>query len=127
MKRGLFVLAHGSRAKEADEILEKVVDMIKSKPLEEFDAVGYGSMELSEPSFEEGIDQLVKEGVEEIIITPMFLFKGNHIKKDIPEDLEKIKEKHPNIKFIMGEHIGADRRIADIVIERGREALQSTL
>ena len=124
MKRGLFVLAHGSRQGSWWDT-RKVVDMIKSKPLE-FDAIGMALWNFQNPVWR-GKDQLVKEGVEEIIITPMFLFKGNHIKKDIPEDLEKIKAKHPNIKFIMGEHIGADRRIADIVIERGREALKSTL
>jgi len=127
MRKGLFILAHGSRAKEADEILEKIVSMIKGDTIEEFPVIGYGSMEFSEPSFEEGIDELVKVGVQEIVIVPMFLFKGNHIQKDIPEDLGKIKEKYPEIKFVMGEHIGADRRIADIVIERGRQAIESTL
>lgn len=127
MKRGLFVLAHGSRAKEADEILEKVVDMIKEETLEEFPVIGFGSMEFSKPSFEEGIDELVKQDVKEIVIVPMFLFKGNHIQKDIPEDLEKIQNKYPEIKFVMGKHIGADKRIAEIVKERGKEALESTL
>ncbi|WP_170834752.1 sirohydrochlorin chelatase [Natronincola peptidivorans] len=127
MKKALFVLAHGSKAKEADETVEAIVEMLKAKDIEEFPFIGYGSLQISTPSFEEGIEDLVKKGVEEIVIVPMFLFKGNHIKLDIPEELEKLEKKYPQIRFVMGKHIGADSRIADIVEERGKEALVSAL
>ncbi|SNS46350.1 CbiX protein [Anaerovirgula multivorans] len=127
MKKALFVLAHGSKAKEADEILISIVEMLKKRDVQEFPLLGYGSLQISTPSFEEGIDALVEEGAEEIVIVPMFLFQGNHIKHDIPVELQVIKEKHPKIEFIMGKHIGADRRIADIVEERGKEAVASIL
>lgn len=127
MKKALFVLAHGSKAKEADEILEGIVNMLKERNIKEFPLLGFGSLQISKPSFEEGIDVLVEEGADEIVIVPMFLFQGNHIKQDIPVELEAIQKKYPKIRFIMGRHIGADSRIADIVEERGKEAAASIL
>ena len=123
MKRGLFILAHGSRSPEAGKQLENVVANIEKNGGAKFQFVEYGAMELSKPSFPEGIENLANKGVEEIVIVPLFLFFGNHIKKDIPKILEDIKVKHPNVKFTLTSPIGEDPRIVDIVIEKGNQAL----
>ncbi|ABR46307.1 cobalamin (vitamin B12) biosynthesis CbiX protein [Alkaliphilus metalliredigens QYMF] len=123
MKRGLFVLAHGSMAQEAGEIVKEIVTMLEGDKSEAFDLLGFGSLQFSQPDFMQGIDQLVEQGAEEIIIVPMFLFQGNHVKHDIPEELEVLQKKHEKVKFTLGRPIGADRRIADIIQERAKEAL----
>lgn len=121
MKRALFVLGHGSQAMEADAIFERIVEMVKE--ITSFEMVGMGSLQISKPSFEEGISELIQKGAEQIIIVPMFIFKGNHVKFDIPEKLEELKEKYPHIEFRMANHIGADERIATIIEERAREVM----
>ncbi len=123
MKRGLFILAHGSRSPEAGKQLENVVKNIEDKGVGAFQFIEYGAMELSKPSFPEGIEKLVNKGVKEIVIVPLFLFFGNHIKKDIPKILEDIKKQHPEVKFTLTNPIGDDSRIVDIVIEKGSSAL----
>ncbi|AOY75450.1 sirohydrochlorin chelatase [Clostridium formicaceticum] len=127
MEKGLFVLAHGSKAKEADETLMEIMEMVKARDPKEFSLVGFGSLQFSTPSFEEGIQDLIERGAKEIVIVPMFLFKGNHIQMDIPEELEALEKKYPDVTFIIGKHIGADKRIAEIIEERGKEALSATL
>ncbi len=118
MKKALFVLAHGSQAKEADVILEAIVEKVRARQVD-FCCVGYGSLQISKPSFEEGIEALINSGAKEIVIVPMFIFIGNHVKFDIPELLQALKEKHPEVSFIMGEPIGADDRLVDIILSRG--------
>ena len=125
MKRGLFILAHGSRSPEAKKQLETVVGNIEKKGEARFQYIESGAMELSKPSFPEGIQNLVDKGAEEIVIVPLFLFFGNHIKKDIPRILEDIKGKHPEVKFTLTKPIGEDPRIVDILIEKGNQALKS--
>lgn len=121
MKKALFVLGHGSQAQEADQIFAKIVEMVKN--ITTFEMIGMGSLQISKPSFEEGITELVNKGAEQIVIVPMFIFKGNHVKYDIPEELNKLREKYPHVEFIMAKHIGADERIAMIIDERGKEAM----
>ncbi|MDF2546270.1 MAG: hypothetical protein K0R93_1168 [Anaerosolibacter sp.] len=121
MKKALFVLGHGSQAAEADSIFEQIVEMVKG--LTSFELVGMGSLQISKPSFEEGIAALIEKGAEQVIIVPMFIFKGNHVKFDIPEKLVELKEQFSNVTFTMANHIGADERIAMIIEERAKEAV----
>ena len=123
MKRGLFVLGHGSQASEADEIFMEIVKMVME--ITDFELVGMGSLQISKPSFEEGIIALIQQGAEQIIIVPMFIFKGNHVKYDIPEKLEELRKQYPHVEFKMASHIGADRRIATIIEERAREVVSA--
>lgn len=122
MDKALFVLAHGSKAPEADSILEAVVEKVRVKAEEEFSYVGYGSLQISKPSFEEGIEELINKGVKEIVIVPMFIFIGNHVKYDIPELLDMLKEKYSGVSFIMGNPIGADDKLVEIIMSRAIEA-----
>ena len=122
MKNALFVLGHGSQAQEADEIFFQIVEQVKK--ISHFELIGMGSLQISKPSFEEGIEVLIHQGAEKIVIVPMFIFLGNHVKFDIPEKLEELKEKYPKINFVMANHIGADPRIAEIIDERAKEALE---
>lgn len=91
----------------------------------DFDLVGMGSLQISKPSFEEGIEELIEAGAKKIVIVPMFIFKGNHVKYDIPEELEKLKERYPDVELIMAQHIGADARLAAIIDERAKEAMEA--
>lgn len=122
MKSALFILGHGSQAQEADEIFFQIVEQVKK--ISSFELIGMGSLQISEPTFEEGIAVLIEQGAEKIVIVPMFIFLGNHVKFDIPEELEKLREKYPHIDFVMAKHIGADARIAAIIDDRAKEAIE---
>ncbi|WP_026477228.1 sirohydrochlorin chelatase [Alkaliphilus transvaalensis] len=124
MKRGLFVLAHGSKAKEADEILVQLMEKLQKNLDQQFHELGWGSLQISRPTVAEGLETLAQKNVTEIVIVPMFIFQGNHVKYDIPEVLTELKDKYPHINFIMGDHIGADDRMVDILQSRALEALK---
>ncbi len=120
MEKGLFVIAHGSRSEDSNQELRLVVENLRNKGKDSFKKIGYGSMEMSKPSFREGIDSLLEDkDINEVIIVPLFLFKGNHIKKDIPRILESIEKDYEEVKFTLKEPIGTDSRIIDILIEKG--------
>jgi sirohydrochlorin cobaltochelatase len=122
MKTGLLVLGHGSKAEEADEIFAEIVERVRG--ISAFEHVAMGSLQLSRPTFAEGVQRLMDEGVREMVIVPMFIFRGNHVKFDIPEELENLRRAHPGVRFVMARPIGADARLADIIEERAQEARQ---
>ena len=112
---GVLILAHGSRAKETEKTFEAVVDMVKKKvstPLK----IAY--MEFSEQNIAAGLQQLVDQGVKSIRVVPYFLFSGIHIREDIPAELEAFSKEHPDIEITMAETLGADPRIAEILVDR---------
>ena len=123
MKTGLLVLGHGSKAAEADEIFARIVDQVRQ--ISQFEHVAMGSLQLSQPTFAEGVQALLDLGVEKMIVMPMFIFCGNHVKFDIPEELDALRQQYPNVCFVMADPIGADRRLAEIIEERALRAVNA--
>ena len=63
----------------------------------------------------------MERGADDIRIVPYFLFEGVHIKEDIPEEIKAFQAHHPNVKITMGQTLGADKRLAEIVADRIRQ------
>ena len=52
------------------------------------------------PAIEDAVDELVKENVSEIVIvTTMITRGGSHSENEIPEELQALRLKHPNIEI----------------------------
>ncbi len=116
--KGVLILAHGSRIKETKDTINEVVAMVREKidncPLE----IAY--MEFCEENIPHGIKALVEKGVDEIKVVPYFLFAGIHIKEDIPNEIGECLKDYPNVKVEMGNTLGVDERLADILVDRIR-------
>lgn len=119
MKTALIVLGHGSRAPEATETLAQITRMVREKT--SYDEVAYAALQISEPGLEETVASLAAKGMQRILVVPFLIAVGLHVKEDIPEELNRLKEKHPELSFVLGAPLGADERLADIVTERAQE------
>jgi len=114
--KGVLVIAHGSRAKETEATLEAVLTIVKTKKPET--VIECAFMEFSDRTIEKGLSALVAGGVTEIMIVPYFLFMGIHMKEDIPDMVAACAANYPGVVITMGEPLGADERLADILIDR---------
>ncbi|MFI3207522.1 MAG: CbiX/SirB N-terminal domain-containing protein [Eubacteriales bacterium] len=119
--KGIIILAHGSREKSTEETLIQVVEMMK-KSVSDYD-VEYGFMEFSEHTIERGLDNLLAKGITDIAAIPYFLFEGIHIREDIPEELAHYQEQHPEVTIHLGKTLGADERLAAVLLDRVKAAL----
>lgn len=122
-------MGHGSRTvvDEANQVLITLSEMIKEKiNIEQinvdFLATAFMNPESQRPNLEQAVAEVVKKGAEKIIVAPVFLSNGIHIQKDIPEEIKRLKEKY-QVEIKMALHLGADFRIADIIIERIKEVI----
>ena len=115
MKKGVLVVAHGSRAKETETALEAVLSTVKAKMPETI--IEYAFMEFSDRTIEKGLSALASK-VTEIKVVPYFLFMGIHIKKDIPNIVAACAVNFPGITITMGKPLGPDERLADILVDR---------
>ena len=114
--KGILVIAHGSRAKETEATLEAILSMAKSKLPET--AMECAFMEFSDRTVEKGVSALAAKDVKEIKVMPYFLFMGIHLKEDIPNMVAECAASFPGIKITMGEPLGVDERLADILVDR---------
>lgn len=118
MKKGLVIIGHGSRSKDAVDAFFQVVEIVRSKG--DFETVEGAFMELSAPSIPEVVAKVVGTGVKEVILVPYFLYEGIHIKEDIPQLIEEISKKYSGIKLKLARPIGVEPVLADILLARAK-------
>ncbi len=121
IKTGVVVLAHGSKVKSGNEGLFKIVEMLRA--MGKWDMVEAGFLQLAKPGLTEAVEDIVGRGAERVVVMPLLLFSGNHVMKDIPEEIEKEQKKYPDVEFCYAKNIGADERIAQITGEKIEDAI----
>ena len=114
--KGVLVIAHGSRATETEATLDRVVSMVREKLPEALIECAF--MEFSDRTIEKGLSALAEKAVTEIKVVPYLLFMGIHMKEDIPGMVAKCAAAYPGLAVTMGEPLGADERLADILVDR---------
>lgn len=122
MKTAVVIAAHGSRRPGGlpEVELEAIARMVRDRSGE---IVKYGALQFTRPTVEEAMSEAVAEGAERIVVVPLFIFAGNHVARDLPEILAKLRVAHPSVDIAWAPHIGADERLADIVVDRVKGAL----
>lgn len=123
MKQGIVVLGHGSRASvgEANQVVFQISDIIRAKVGHDLVETAIMNRKSELQTIEDAVAKLVGRGASRIVIVPMFFANGMHIQYDIPEEIAALEGRYPGITIAMAGHIGADPRIADILLERIRE------
>lgn len=120
MKAGVVLIGHGSRREEANEEIRALARLVQNS-----DRCGryeVAFMQFGSPGLPEAVAKLAAQGVERIIVMPLFLITGNHVSEDIPSDLEVIKQQYPGIEFVMARHFAAHPALVKIIQERVSEA-----
>ena len=121
IKTGVVVLAHGSKVKSGNEGLFRIVEMLRA--MGKWDMVEAGFLQLAKPGLTEAVEDIVGKGAKRVVVMPLLLFSGNHVLKDIPEEIEKEQKKYPDVEFCYAKNIGADERIAQITGEKIEDAI----
>lgn len=125
MKTGIVVLGHGSRFSvgEANQVIMDVAYQVKEMLGTPVLEVAFMNKKSMRQSLADAITRVVEQGVDKVIIAPLFITRGMHMVMDVPAEIEAAKERYKNVEFILAGHIGADYRIARIITERVREVL----
>jgi sirohydrochlorin ferrochelatase len=120
-KRAVILIGHGSRAAGADEDMERIADALRR--------TDGGVVELCRMGgrgtpFAEVFETCVRRGATEVIVIPYFLHFGVHLRQDIPEMLREALAKHPEVRLVLGKHLGYDDALAALVQKRLDESVE---
>lgn len=104
MKTALILFAHGARDPEWANPMRRVQAAVRSRqpdvPIE------LAFLEFMTPTLPECIAGLLADGVGKIVVMPMFIARGGHLKRDVPEMLAALRCEHPDVEFVLGDAIG---------------------
>jgi sirohydrochlorin ferrochelatase len=124
MKTAILLMAHGSRIPDANATVDEIARMVQEMTGHEIVEVSF--REQHRPNIQQGIDACVARGAERILLVPYFLYMGAHVLEDLPEELTEARKRYPDVEMAMGRHLGAHRKLAEIVTERIGESLRET-
>ena len=116
MKTAMLVMVHGSPRPIANEDMFAVVDVVRAGG--RYPIVEVGFMEINEPSIPDAIARCVEQGAERVIGVPYFLHTGNHVTDDLPTLLEQAQAAYPEVEFLMGDYLGHDPILSEVIAER---------
>jgi len=82
----------------------------------DFESVVPAFLELAEPGIPGGADLCVASGATEIVAVPYFLSAGRHVAEDIPAELEKARQNHPDVTIRQSDYLGKHADVLAILL-----------
>ena len=118
-KRAVILIGHGSRAAGADDDMERIAGRLRA-------AADGGIVDLCRmahgTSFGEAFERCVRQGVKTVIVIPYFLHFGVHLRQDLPEILGEAAAGHPEVRLVLGRHLGYDDSLVALCGKRIAES-----
>jgi sirohydrochlorin ferrochelatase len=113
----VMIIGHGSMDPNAQMSLNYVVDGLKEK----YRNASRCFLEIEQPDIFEGIKECEKNTPEVLVVVFYFLHEGAHVKTDINNDLKPALEKSNIKKVCITKHLGVDKKMIDLILERAKE------
>ena len=104
MTTALVLFAHGARDPEWANPMRRVQAEIRQRLPGV--TVELAFLEFMAPTLLECVNGLIAQGVRKIVVLPMFIAQGGHLKRDVPELLEQLRGQHPGVEFLLSGAIG---------------------
>ena len=109
MKTALILFAHGARDPEWANPLRRVQAAIRQRANDV--TVELAFLEFMAPTLLESAELLLSEGFEHIVVLPMFIAQGAHLKEDVPRLINEIRERNPKASFELASALGDSETI----------------
>jgi len=100
----LVLFAHGSRDPEWASPIRRVCALVRARSPEL--RVELAFLEFIAPHLRDCVELLVAEGFKRIVVLPMFIAQGGHLKRDVPKLLDELRSLYPQARFEQADAVG---------------------
>jgi len=115
MRRGLILFAHGARdpgwAEPFEALRVRITNLAPTTPAR------LAFLELMQPDLQDATAELVAAGVDAIRIVPIFLGQGGHLRRDLPERVNDLRTRYPQVEFVCTLPAGEDGAVLDAIAD----------
>ncbi len=113
----LILLSHGSRRDSSNQEMIALAEAVAALEDNPFEQIRCAFQQFTEPSFESVVEELVKEKSDRIVVFPLFLSSGSHVLEDVPELVEAIKCRYPQLDVTVTAHLGKTTNFAGFLLK----------
>ena len=115
-KTASILFAHGARDPGWAAPLWRVREqMLARSPGLRVELAFFGFIE---PSLTDCAESLIGEGFDRIVIVPMFIAQGGHLKKDLPLIVEEMRCRYPQVAFEVAGPVGEAERVVQAMADQ---------
>ena len=121
--QAIILFAHGARDPEWAApfgIIKQQVQAARPEALVEL-----AFQDFMTPTLEAAVEQAAAQGAKRVIVVPLFMAQGGHLKQDLPRMVGKLREQHPQLEFRVMSAIGEAPEILQAIsdwVSRGTAA-----
>lgn len=123
MDKAIVLFAHGARDPRWAEPLLRLAAMLARG--EDAAAVQVAFLELMSPGLEEAVAGLVDGGAATVLVVPVFLAQGGHLRRDLPALIEATRQRHPGIRIELALAVGEDEAVLQAIADYARRSLDA--
>ncbi|RKT26308.1 sirohydrochlorin cobaltochelatase [Paraburkholderia sp. RAU2J] len=116
---GLVLFGHGARDGRWREPFERLADKLRAVR-GSGDAAGpvmLAFLELMEPDLPTAVGGLVAQGCDVVTVVPVFFGQGGHVRKDLPEIIERCRALYPSLEIKCAVAVGEEESVLDAVAQ----------
>ena len=116
---GLILFGHGARDARWREPFERLAQKLKAARAADAapGPVTLAFLELMEPDLPTAVAQLAADGCDAITVVPVFFGQGGHIRKDLPELIDRCRALQPGVEIRCAVAVGEDDAVLDALTQ----------
>ncbi len=122
MTTTILLVGHGSRDPDGNIEIEQFAENWKARHPDWRIEVCF--IEFADVLLDQGFD-IAAQRSDRVLVVPLILNAAGHVKMEIPEHLQKARQRHPNVEFIYAQHLGVNMTTLKLLKRRLSQTTES--
>ncbi|MDB5887207.1 MAG: cobalamin biosynthesis protein CbiX [Rhodocyclales bacterium] len=111
MSRAIILFAHGARDPEWALPLQRLAAVVQG--MQPDVSVQTAFLEFMEPDLAEAANRAIRAGARTLVVVPVFLAQGGHVRRDVPRILDNVRVQHPGVQIELRNAVGEAQAVID--------------
>lgn len=107
----LILFAHGSRDAAWAEPFLRLQALVQARRPDAMVELAF--LELMEPRLPDLAARLLDQGCRDIVIVPVFLAQGGHVRRDLPVMVERLRAAYPDARLTVAPAVGESEGVRE--------------
>lgn len=115
VRTAFILLGHGAPDSEWAGPLRRVCEAVRTRAPDLRVALAF--LEFMPPELRPCAEALIAEGFQRLVVVPMFMAQGGHLKRDVPQLLAQLQASHPQARLELAGAVGEAESVVGAMAE----------
>jgi sirohydrochlorin cobaltochelatase len=120
----LILLGHGARDPEWRRPIDAIRTCLTERQLQTRVEIAFH--EFIGPTLADTVALLHAAGHREIVVVPVFIAQGGHLRQEVPAQIESLRRRYPDCRFTLESAVGESPEVQDAIAAHCATLLESS-